>query len=596
MRFQQFTAVIALTPLLAVAARADEAPKPDNLLPSAPEAQSELWRNAQLGKSEPQVKAVEQSQFSDAATQQFSVVAGLRSWRDTLSGQGKFASRDLLKGQLLGSDAKFTLGRVAPPPLAGIGANAGVMAQWGAFEVGSTLRPRELDESLGEFDRALTGKKAGAVEAQNVTWLRARPIRGKNGNLELNLSRAERDVAAGEAVKMREGTFIGAGGDLKLPLSWKLGGNYARASLDEAREDKARWDAKLKGPLAHPLGKADVEIEWQEADAGYATLNQNDANGGSKGAARLTQGIKTKRVNGQIKLATTQRERRNLEAAGKGDDLENRDATGAADLKVKVTPNLSLKAIGAVGAAQVKRAGDNFAASLKADAEENSATFLEETQTQGGDVGVEWKMNKALAFAATVGTSQTLGWRDEVGDTPVWTPFNQSEENRVGFELSHRNKSGVLLAKYATRARDDESLDDWQRLETVRFQAQRPLFMGMKLNTIVDLARGGESSWADQGGVARRVETQLQFNRAARIDLNFRDGAALPGQWLSDPLSAAFRPAGGKAWNTGDKEFGARINAGSAAGGNGFGLALEYARQELSGKDNDQWRVGLTWK
>ena len=595
MRFQQLTAVIALTPFLAVAARADEAPKTDNLLPSAPEAQSELWQNARLGQSESQVKAVEQSQFSEAATQQFSIVAGLRSWRDTLDGKGKFASRDLLKGQLLGSDAKFMLGRVAPPSLAGVAANAGVMAQWGAFEVGSTLRPRELDESLGEFDRTLTGKKPGAVEAQNVTWLRARPIRGKDGNLELNLSRAQRDVAAGEAVQMREGTFIGAGGDVKLPLGWKLNGNYALASLDEAKDDKSRWDAQLKGPLAHPLGRADVEIEWHEADAGYTTLNQSDTNGGSRGAARLTQEIKTKRVSGQLKLAATQRERRNLEAARKGDDLENRGASGAADLKVKVTPNLSLKANGVVGAAQVKRAGDNFADSLKADAPD-AATATEETQTQGGDVGVEWKLNNALAFAATVGTSQTLGWRDDNSDSAVWTPFGESEENRLGFELSHRNKSGVLLAKYATRARDDESLANWQRLETVRLQAQRPLFLGMKLNTIVDLARGGESSWADEAGVARRVETQLQFNRAARIDLNFRDGAALPGQWLSDPMSAPFRPSGGNNWNAGDKEFGARINAGSAAGGNGFGLALEYARQERSGKDNDQWRVGLTWK
>ena len=594
MRFKTFTAAIALTPFFAVAASAADAPQPDNLLPSAPEAQSELWRSARLSQVAPEIKTIEQSQFSDAATQQFSVVAGLRQWRDTLSGQGKFASRDLMNGEILGSDAKFSLGRVAPPTLAGVSANAGVSAQWGALEIGSTLRPRELDESLAEFDRALTGTKSGVAEAQNVTWLRAKPVRGKNGNLELNVSRAARDVAAGEAVQMHEGTFIGAGGDIHLPLNWKLNGNYALAALDDAKTDKSSWSAQLGGPLKHPLGRADVQVEWSETDAGYSTLSQSNINGGNAGAARVTQNIVTDWLSGQLNLAATQRQRGNRDAANTGDELENRDASGAADLKLKVTPNLSLKANGTLGAAQTVRAGDDFAASLQAGAPD-AATATEATQTQGGDVGVEWNGNK-LAFAATIGTSQTLGWRDAASDAAVWTPFNESQENRVGFELRHTDKSGTWLAKYATRARDDASLADWQRLETVRLQAQRPLFFGMKVNTIVDLARGGDASWADAGGVARRVEAQLQFNRAARVDLNFRDGAALPNGWLSDPLSAPFRPSGAGVWNTGDKEFGARINAGSAAGGQGFGLAVEYARQQASGKDNDQWRVGLTWK
>ena len=598
MRFKHFTAAIAFAPLFcgnARAARADDAPKPDNLSPSAPEARSELWKNAPLNQPAP--TGATQSQFSDAATQQFSLVADLRAWRDTLDGRGKFARRDLLKGDFLGGAAKFSLGRVAPPNVAGVsGGGGGVTAQWGALELGSTLRPRQLDEALSEFDRTLSGKKTGLADEQNVTWLRVKPWSDKNKNLEFNFSRAERDVASGEAVKMREGNFFGANGDVKLPLQWKLGGAYSRASLDEIGEDKASWNAKLNGPIAYPLGlgKADAEIEWRETDAGFATLSQADVNGGTLGAARVTQEIKTDWLSGQFKLATTQRERRNLNQARKGDALENRDANGTADLKLRVTPNLSLKASGAVGAAQVVRAGDDFAASLQTGSEAD-ATSTDETQTQGGDVGVEWKLSKGLAFAATVGTSQTLGWRDEATTSQVWTPFNQSQESRLGFELRHRDRAGTLLAKYATRARDDESLANWNRLETLRLQAERPLFFGMKVNTIMDLARGGDASWGDENSVARRVEAQLQFTRAARIDLNFRDGAALPGPWLSDPLSAPFRPNGGSIWNTGDREFGARINAGSAAGGNGLGLAVEYARQH-SGNENDRWRVGLTWK
>ncbi len=605
MRFKPFTAAIALTPLLcgaiySSARAADAPPKTDNLLPSAPEAQSELWKGAQLGSVKKEFTPAQQSQFTDAATQQFSLVAGLREWRDTLDGRGKFASRDLMSGEVLGSKAKFSLGRVAPPTLAGVSASSGVSAQWGALEIGSTLRPRQLDESLADFDRTMTGKKPGVADAQNVTWLRAKPFQGKDGNLELNVSRAERDVAAGAAIKMREGTFMGAGGGLNLPMKWKFNGNYALASMKDAKEDKSSWSAKLGGPIVHPLGKADVQVEWSDTAAGYDTLNSSNVNGGTAGNARLTQEIKTDALTGKINLVATQRERRNLGAAKTGDTLENRDANALADLKLKVTPNLSFKANGAVGAAQVVRAGDDFAASLQSGAVE-SAMSTEETQNQGGDVGVEWNLNKELAFAATVGTSQTLGWRDDssAGATTAtgpWKPFNQSGENRIGFQLSHKDKAGTLLAKYATRSSDDESLANWQSLQTLRLQAQRPLFFGMKVNTIVDLAHGNDASWADQGSVARRVEAQLQFTRAARIDLKFRDGAALPGQWLADPSSAPFRPTGGGAWNTGDKEFGARINAGSAAGGNGLGLAVEYARQERKGSENDQWRVGVTWK
>ena len=596
MRFTHFTAAIALTPLFCGAARGADAPKADNLAPTAPEARDELWRNAPLGAVEPEIKPLDQSQFADAASQQISLVSELRAWRDTLDGRGKFASRDLLRGQLLGSDAKFSVGRVAPPALAGVG-GAGVTAQWGALEIGSTLRPRQLDESLADFDRALTGQKINrSAQSQSVTWLRARPLRGKNANLELNLSQAQRDATANAAgnATVGAGTFAGASGDLNLPMQWKLGGNYARASMNEAGADKSSWSAQLGGPIGHPLGRADVQVEWRETEAGYATLSQSDLNGGASGTARLTQEIKTDWLSGQIKLAANQRARRNWDAAKTGDALENRDANGAADVKWKVTPNLSVRANGAIGAAQTVRAGDNFAASLGAGAASTSM-LTEETQTQGGDVGVEWKLNREIAVAATVGTSQSLGWRDDPSAGAAWTPFGQSEENRVGFELSHRDKSGLLLAKYAARARDNSNVTDWQQLETVRLQAQRPLLFGVKVNTIVDLARGGDASWADQNSVARRIEAQLQFSRAARIDLNFRDGAALPKSWLSDPMSAPFRSSGGN-WSSGDKEFGARINAGSAAGGNGLGLALEYARQQHQNADKDQWRVGLTWK
>ena len=584
MRFTILTAAIASICASGASVRAADAPNSDNLQPSAPEARAELWKSAPLAVA-PKPTA-SQKQFADAASGEVSLVGELRAWRDTLDGRGKFARRELFGDKKVG----LSLGNVAAPVLGG----AGIAAHWGALEVGSTLRPRELDEALVEFDRALTGEKKKLGEAQSVTWLRAKPLQSKVGALELTLARAARDIAPGAAVKMREGTFMGAAGNVKLPLRWNLNGAWHNARLEEG-EDKATWNAKLGGPVVHPLGEARAELEWRETQPGYATLTSRDANGSTGGGARLTQEIKMDRLSGQLKLSANQRERRNWEAGKRGDALENRDAAGAADLKLRVTPNLSLRANGALGAAEVVRAGEDFAAILQAapDALE-TAMLREETQTQGGDVGLEWKLNKALSLAATLGNSQTLNWRDEPQND--WTQTGQSEENRVGFELKHQTGAGVLAAKYAARERDDASLADWRRLESVRLRAERPLFAGLRLRATVDLARDGEASWDDESGVARRAEAQLQLSKRSRFDLNYRDGAALPNAWLSDPLSAPFRPVGGSQFANGDREWAARFKAGSAAGGNGLGLALEYAKQEKSGGDNDQWRVGLTWK
>ena len=597
MRYRTLITAIAFAPLACAVAHAGapNAGAPDKLAPSAPEARDQLWRNAPLSTA---VKTkVTQGQFADAATSQISILAELRAWRGTLSGDGPKARRELLKSELLGANASLNVGRVAPPAMIG-GAGAGVTANWGALEIGSTLRSRDLDETMSEFDRTLTGEKSTAAPAQDVTWLHAKPLAGKGGDLELNIARAAREVAPGT---QRAGTFAGAGGRLQLPMRWQLNGTWTQAKMDDESE-KGAWNATLGGPIVHPLGEARAQIEWRETEAGYTTLSQTDRDGGSVGAANLTQEIKTARVTGKVKLAANRRARRNLESVKSGDALENRDAQGAADLQLVVTPNLSVRAGGTLGAAQTKRAGDEFAAALQAPVVdengdvESAPVSIEETQTQGGDVGVEWKLSGALSVGASVGSSQTLGWRDDPNASD-WVSTGQSAENRVGFEVRHRDSAGSLSAKYATRARDGLSLSEWHRLETLRLQAERPLLMGLRLKATLDLARDGESaSWADESNVARRVEAQLLLSRAARVDLKWRDGAALPNSWLADPLSAPFRPTGGAGFSTGDREWGARFNAGSAASGNGLGLALEYARQERAGNENDQWRVGLTWK
>jgi hypothetical protein len=105
----------------------------------------------------------------------------------------------------------------------------------------------------------------------------------------------------------------------------------------------------------------------------------------------------------------------------------------------------------------------------------------------------------------------------------------------------------------------------------------------MRLKTILDVAEDAQN---EQN--AHSIEAQLQLARAARLDARYRQGYLPQGLLGGDAGSVFGAPDGAaRGWST-------RFNAGSAAGGNGLGLALEYARS--AGSNPDSWRVGVQIK
>jgi len=419
--------------------------------------------------------------------------------------------------------------------------------------------------------------------------------------LEFTAMQAARDEQAGSGETWKRGNFLGSKGKLKFGRGWLASGEWTRADLQE-REAREKWNLKANGPISHPFGDAKAEIEWRETEAGFANLATENTNGEQVGQVKITQGVKRGDLSGQIQMVANERERQRLENILSGEEARARQAQTDANFQYKLTPNISLRALGKVTALQSQK----FAGDTATDISINDEQFaLDESLQTGGDVGLEWKFSKELRLSATTGYSQSNQWRrsrlsSATPDDVDWQKIQDGDENRVGLELRHENKAGALGLKYQLRDRDNsldtDSTNDWKNVETIRLEAERKLLAGLNVKTMLDLARERDSPWSSENCLARKIETQISLKNAARLDLRMRDGAALPGDLLSDSMGSPFGSISSRVFQTGDREFAARFNAGSAQNGKGLGFALEYARNQSGGDNTDSWKVGLTFK
>ncbi|HEX8463668.1 MAG TPA: hypothetical protein VF627_03535 [Abditibacterium sp.] len=525
-------------------------------------------------------RPITQREFAEAATSQFSFLSELKSWRDTLRGSGVRARREFSGLEVGGAKLGFSLGQVAPPLL---GYGAGVAAKWNAFEVGTTAQPAALNQVLARFDEALSGEEQKPLEAPQVTWLRARPLQSKRADVEISLAQGRRDLLAGEGEKWLDGRFQSARARLALPAKWSLSSDFTRAQLDTQKEAASSWGLDASGPISHPWGEARAKANWRAVEDGFATLsNPQGAQGGQSGAVEIAQDVAVGVVSGSVKVAANTRARAEIEKARVGEEIEAQNAQSEAQLRLKLTPNLLV-----TGQGRVQMQGTQRLVSAAGEGQNgviSPAQARELAQNYAGDVGLQWKFSKALSVAVSTGTSRQRQQK-EAGE--MWNDGPASDENRRALEVRHQsgtNDFRVRLAQRARRARGGSGQSDAE-ISQWRIEAARPLLLGVRLKTIVDMARDAQN---DQN--ARRIEAQLQLARAARFDARYREGN-LPGGLLADEWSSAFENT-----NSSSKQWAARLNTGSAASaGAGFGLALEYARG-IGTLNNDSWRIGVQFK
>ncbi len=568
---------------LPLGARAEDAPAPT------------FWReNTFASPTLPGTAAtpapVSRAQFFNAVSGQVSFVGALKSWRETLRGSGPKARRDLWKNSLAGGQMALSLGQVSAPGLAGFGANAGTVVSWrgasgATLEAGTTARPLQLDEAMQRFDKVTTGDDKtplAPLDRASLTWLRTKPLTGKEGEVEAVLLRAARDGKAGEGEKWTSGTFGSVNARLAMPGKWMVRGAWTSAQMDVG-EAASSWNTSASGPLSHPWGEANVAFNWRATDAGFATFAGQNLAGERAGDAQITQPIKTALVSGQLSAAASTQERPSLEGAQSGTEVERDAARAGADLKVQLLPGIALKATGNLANTQIERATDD------------EITSREELVGAGGDVGVELKMSKSLSLEAGAGV--TSGTR--VVESVV---AGQNLESRATLKLRHRTGDGSWAASLQARDRsststntnpDADTVAPWSRVANVGLEGERRLIGDFRVRANANWMIDRQAQNGDTTGVARLVGAQLLFSKAARLDVRYRDGAALPSDLSQDPLGALFSSP---SFAGGNREIATRFNIGAAASGKGFGMALEWARQGVTNAPTDSWKIGLTYR
>jgi hypothetical protein len=532
---------------------------------------------------------VSQRQFAEAATTQFSFLSTIRGWRDTFRGTGSTARREF-KPRPFGKQFGLSLGQVAPPI---VGGGAGLVASYSNFEIGTTAQPQAINKLLTSFDSMMTGEDLTAPDQTQMSWLRARPIKTKNTELELSMSRGRRDLQGGKGEKWLDGSFQNARLRMNLPARWAMTGDFTREKLDHQEEAAESWNVNARGPIAHPFGVAQATVNVSDVAAGYASLSDpNPVAGQKKGEVEVVQDMAIGPLKGNLRVAANKRERAE-DNARVGEEIEAGGARSQAQVRVALTPNLSLISSGMAQFDTVTRAlqDQNAAAATTgaplAEAGASSDALLsplqarELSQQLAGDVGVEWKFSKELSFALSAGTSRAQA-KSEAGQ--LWNNGPASAEDRHAIEVRHKSNGADFRVRLAQRARRDlRASGATSEISQWRIEAARRLVGSVSLKTIVDFA---DDDQTDQEW--RRYEAQLQLSRAARLDARYREGSLTPGL-LSDEWGSTFANADNNA-----RQWSARFNAGSAAAGNGLGLALEYARS--TGATPDQWRVGVQFK
>ncbi|BCM91388.1 hypothetical protein IAD21_03260 [Abditibacteriota bacterium] len=572
-------------------ARAENAPSPLDVAAGTPT----FWReNTLTNPTLPGVSAtpVSRAQFFNAASSQIGFVGALKSWRETLRGSGMTPRRDLWKKSLAGGQVAIGLGNVNAPNLAGFNSGAGTSIMWkgasgASFEAGSTTRPLWLDQTMQRFDKETTDNKTplAALDRTSVTWLRAKPVSTKDGEVEAVFLRAARDGKAGEGEQWSNGNFGSVNTRLSLPARWSMRSSWTSAQLED-HDAASSWNASANGPLSHPWGEANIAFNWRATDAGFETFAGKNVGGERAGDAQITQQIQTPIVSGQLSANASTTERVSLEGTGAGTELGREAAHANADLKLQVLPNLALKAQGNVSDTQI----DRLTGTIPSDAEAVIPITREDLVGTGGDLGVEVKVSKALSFEAGAGLTQ--GTRVVDTGTPL-----QNLESRATIRLKHKTGGGSwgasLQARDRTADTSSETIAPWTHVAGVGLEGERRLIGDFRLRANVNWMIDRAALEGDDNGVARIVTTQFMFSKAARLDVRYRDGAALPSDLTGDPLANLFSSP---SFTSGNREISTRINLGSAANGKGFGMAFEWARQGVTNAPTDSWKVGLTYK
>lgn len=606
-------------PLLTGCALATGAARADDAAPLAAAAQPAspaLW--AENGVQHPLFESngtAKRSEVSNALGQQMSLFAELRSWRDTLRGQGSSARREF-SGPTLGREkVKLSIGQQAMPAnLAqwnGAGDAPGAEVRLGMFSAGTTAAPLELRKALRNFDAAMEDGTPTLADENSLTWLSMKPISEKQGQVEFAMARGRRDLLAGEGEEFVDGVALSAKGNWTLPSRWSLKGDWTQSQLSDQAEGAQAWQVSASGPLVHPWGEAKASASFNATDTGYESLSDSVANEGRReGRVSVKQDVALGPVSGQMSVAASKTARPGAASLDEGTEAGNQNLQAGTNFRVALRPGLALVGSGSVSAkaTQTIVAGDSTTDTTGTDGTTAPDTITaardalytssfdgmfarpwlsnarsDLKKSAGGDVGVELALSRNLALTVSAGHSR-IAETTFLSDSRI--PESLTGENRLGVELRNKWGEGSWGIKVSRKSWDDYWISNDQEPDQygtmLSLQAERQLIGPIRLRTALDWARHER---ANQALSARRAQAQFTLASLGNLNLSYSDGP-MDTFNLTQIATADLT-----------RQMGVSYAAGSAAGGKGFGLAVEYSCSRTNDANPEQnWRVGVTYR
>jgi len=534
-----------------------------------------LWQNAPLSAPSKINEGMTQSQMQQnlkSALAADPTLGELYSFRQTLRGTGKSAVR---KWALTGSGKSainLELGAHALPglSLAGLsGSQSSVGIGNQSFGLYTSAPVNALNRSLASYDAMLGDKNIASLNQSKMTWLQFQPLHSKDANLQLIWASGEKDLnpTTAEFQSLR-GNLWGVQGNYALFTNWNFDGQWVKSNVGNSNGATA-WQAKLSGPIHHPLGTARLSAVYTDVDPNFESFAGSSLeNGRITKSLALSQPLGKGDLTANLGLSWNQIERNGEQNLS----LPRTDSTFNSIFSVRwqMTPAVALTA----------------KHSLTKDTDElypGSVISLQDHSIQDTQAGVEVKVSPSLLLSFGAGMN---------------TDIIQQQQNST-FASTYDNNSNYLTVGVRNKIANGTLGVDLQR----NF-AQDAILQNENSNTIVSLnAQQKLAKWLDIGGKVRLsndcppqptstiLSAPADLTANAQISLNSLGAVQLSySQWnLQSALDSN---------DDNDTANAYQISylLGARNGQAGLGFSVAYSYSAAANPQNALWKVGLTYR
>jgi hypothetical protein len=543
---------------------------------SAQETNHILWQNAQLSSSLKIDEGMSRSQMQQSLKSTIAadpMLGELYSFRQTLRGTGPMALR---KWTLAGNgknSINLELGAHALPglSLAGLsGSQSSVGIGGQSFGFYTSAPVSALNRSLASYDAMLGDKNIATLDQTKMTWVQFQPLHSKTAGLQFVWASGEKDLnPTTEAFQSLRGSLWGVQGNYALPIlaNWSLNGQWVKSNVGNS-DGATAWQAKLAGPIHHPLGTAQLSAVYTNIDPGFESFAGSSLeNGRITKSLALSQPLGKGALTANLGLSWNQIERigqQNL-------SLPRTDSTFNSILSVRwqLTSSVALTA----------------KHSLTKDTDElypGSVFSLQNHSLEDTQAGIEVKVSPSLLlnFGAGMNSNQIQQQHDSTLNS---TYDNNSNYLTVG--VKNKMASGTIGVDLQRDFAQDALAQDENKSLIISLNAQQQLAPWLNVGGKVRLAN--DSPMQPTSTILNKpadltANAQISLDSLGAVQLSY-------SQWnLQNALDA----------NDNDTANAYQISylLGARNGQEGLGLSLAYSYSAARNPQNTLWKVGLTYR